>query len=46
MIREPTLQLRIQTGPQAQELLPRNGGGVIGVDEAGCAVTLLEAQRT
>ncbi len=48
MIHELTLQLRGEAGPRqhpgARLALAENGGGVIGFDEAACAVTILEAQ--
>lgn len=48
MIHELTLQLRGEAG-ERQALRPRfglaeNGGGVMGFDEAACAVTILEGQ--
>lgn len=47
MIHELTLQLRGEAGPRqanrARIALAENGGGVIGFDEAVCAVALLEA---
>ena len=46
MIHELALQLRGEAGdrqqPQALIGLAENGGGVIGFDEAACAVTILE----
>ncbi len=47
MIHELALQLRQEAGerqaPKARIALAENGGGVIGFDEAACAVTILEA---
>ncbi len=47
MIHELTLQLRQEAGERqaskARIALAENGGGVIGFDEAACAVTILEA---
>ena len=46
MIHELALQLRGEAGPRQQPQaligLAENGGGVIGFDEAACAVTILE----
>ena len=46
MIDELVLQLRGEAGPRqvsgARIALAENGGGVIGFDEAACAVTVLE----
>ena len=46
MINELALQLRAEAGPRqvadARIALAENGGGVIGFEEAACAVTLLE----
>jgi hypothetical protein len=46
MIHELALQLRGEAGerqqPHAVVGLAENGGGVIGFDEAACAVTILE----
>jgi acetyl-CoA acetyltransferase len=47
MVHELTLQLRGEAGPRqvpgARRALAENGGGVIGLEEAACAVTILEA---
>ena len=47
MIHELCLQLRREAGPRqaatARIGLAENGGGVVGFDEAACAVTILEA---
>ncbi|HHX91068.1 MAG TPA: thiolase family protein, partial [Paracoccus sp.] len=49
MIHELTTQLRGEAGPRqalgARVALAENGGGVVGFDEAVCAVTLLQASR-
>ena len=48
MIHELALQLRAEAGPRQQAGarigLAENGGGVIGFDEAACAVTVLQAR--
>ena len=47
MLHELTLQLRGEAGARQAEgariALAENGGGVIGFDEAACAITILEA---
>ena len=49
MVYESCLQLRREAGPRqvanAEIALIENGGGVIGFDEAACAVTILEKSR-
>jgi len=49
MLHELTLQLRGEAGERQAEgariALAENGGGVIGFDEAACAITILEAPR-
>jgi acetyl-CoA acetyltransferase len=49
MVYECCQQLRGEAGarqaPNAQIALIENGGGVIGFDEAACAVTILEKAR-
>jgi acetyl-CoA acetyltransferase len=49
MLHELTLQLRGEAGERqaagARIALAENGGGVIGFDEAACAITILEAAR-
>jgi hypothetical protein len=47
MIHELCVQLRREAGarqiPSVRFALAENGGGVIGFDEAACAITILEA---
>jgi hypothetical protein len=49
MISELVLQLRGEAGERqakgARIGLAENGGGVMGFDEAACAITILEAPR-
>ena len=49
MVYEICVQLRGEAGPRqvkdARLGLIENGGGVIGFDEAACAVTILEKSR-
>ena len=49
MIHELCLQLRGEAGARqvkgARPALAENGGGVMGFDEAACAITLLEEDR-
>jgi hypothetical protein len=46
MLHELVTQLRGEAGerqvPEARVALAENGGGVIGLEEAACAVTILE----
>jgi hypothetical protein len=48
MIHELVLQLRGEAGERqakkARLALAENGGGVVGFDEAACAITILEAR--
>ena len=49
MIYELSEQLRGQSGPRqcagADVAVAENGGGVIGFDEAACAITVLQRSR-